>query len=187
MKSGRVHRWFGAGLTGALFALMLAASAGSVAADGLVTPIPGQDPQAPIQYVASPGFFQNGTAQIPPGAATTLNGQAYYYYNGQYYYTNPGVPTGATLINGQYYFVNGQYYDVNGNPITGAPFGQYGGFCGFGCGVTAAGPIVGATNNGATLVYDPTTGDIDPYVIGANGFCAADASGHALKGTSCNP
>ena len=97
------------------------------------------------------------------------------------------MPTGATLINGQYYFVNGQYYYVNGNPITGAPFGQYGGFCGFGCGVTAAGPIVGATNNGATLVYDPTTGDIDPYVVGPNGYCAADASGNALKGTSCNP
>lgn len=199
MKRGRVRRWFGAGLTGAMFVLMLAVSVGPVAAaDPLVVPVPGQDPQSPIQVVTSPQF---GTGQLPGTVQTggvPVNTQ--YYYNGQYYYTG-GVPVGAVPVNGQYFYYNGQYYDANGNPISGVPVGVtpivvggvpgfYGGFCNYGgyCGLTAAGPIVGYTNNGTTIVQDARTGDLDTYVIGSNGkYCEADVYGNAMKGTSCNP
>jgi hypothetical protein len=191
MKSGRVHRWFGAGLTGALFAVMLAVSAGSVAAaDPLVVPVPGQDAQSPVQVVASPGFIQNGTAQVPNGV-TNLNGQ--YFYGGQFYYANPGYPVGTVPGNGQYYLVNGQYYDMFGNPVSGVPAGvipvTIGGIPNYfyGNGVTAAGPIAGIGPNGTTVVYDVQGGTYDDYVIGNGKYCAADSSGNALKGTSCNP
>jgi hypothetical protein len=198
--SGRVHRWFGVGLTGALFAIMAVVSVGPVAADGLVSPVPGQDPQSPVQVVSSPGFIQNGTAQVPTGINGGLYGSP--YYGGQYYYYGgPALPPGAYWVNAQYYYLNGLYYDVNGNLVSGVPFGvvpvgaipgyAYAGYCGIGgaCGITAAGPIVGYNGNGQILVQDARTGDVDSYTIDPNSgkYCETDGSGNALKGTSCNP
>jgi hypothetical protein len=194
---GRMHRWFGVGLTGALFALMAVVSVGPVAADGLVTTVPGQDPNSPVQVVASPGFVQSGAAQVPNGVNGGLYGSPYSY--GGYYYGNQGYPVGAVPINGQYYYYNGQYYNANGSVITGVPVGVpgygygygYGGLCGYAgsCGVTAAGPIVGYNGNGSILVQDAGNGDVDPYVVDpkTGKYCEADAYGNPEKGTSCNP
>jgi hypothetical protein len=195
--SGRVHRWFGVGLTGALFAIMAVVSVGPVAADGLVTTVPGQDPNSPVQVVSSPGFIQNGTAQVPNGVNGGLYGQ--YYYGGQYYYSTPGLPAGAYPVNGGYYFFNGQYYDANGNLVSGVPAGvvpvgtypgyPYGGYCGVSCGVTAAGPIVGYNGNGQILVQDASNGDVDSYVFDPNSgkYCETDGNGNPDKGSACNP
>jgi hypothetical protein len=197
--SGRVHRWFGVGLTGALFAIMAVVSVGPVAADGLVTTVPGQDPNSPVQVVSSPGFVQNGTAQVPSGVNGGLYGSPYYY--GGAYYGNVGYPVGAVPVNGGYYYFNGQYYDANGNVVSGVPTGvvpvgaypgyPYVGYCGYAgsCGVTAAGPIVGYNGNGSILVQDASNGDVDTYVVDPNSgkYCETDASGNPEKGTACNP
>jgi len=166
MKISRVRRWFATGVTGALFGLMLAVSAGPVAADGLVTVVPGQDPNAPIQVVTSPGYVQTGAAAIP-GAATTVNGTV--LVNGQYYYVNPG---------GQYV----PYYPGAGYFLPGVGCG--GGLCGY----TAAGPIVGFDGNGSTLVYDVRGGTVDAYTNDANGrVCEADSHGNCEKNSNVAP
>jgi hypothetical protein len=172
----RVRRLLGAGLTGTLFVLMLAFSAGAVSADGnFVTVVPGQDPNAPIQYVASPGFVQNGSAVLP---GTVLgNGQTVYIVNGQYYYAN------GTLVSGGYYGPGGFYgpgFIYNGNV----------GNCGLAfCGYTSAGPIVGFDAHGNPIVYDASgSGTFDTYTTGPNGgICEADSAGKCQKGTPGNP
>ena len=194
MKRVGMRRWFGAGLSGAMFVLMLALSVAPVAAaDPLVVPVPGQDPQSPVQVVTSPQF---GTGQLPGAVQTGFvpaNGQ--YFYNGQFYSTG-GVPVG---VSGQYYFANGQYYDANGNLVSGVPTGvtpivvggggfpgYYGGFCGYygNCGLTAAGPIAGVTQNGAVIVRDARTGDFDTYVVCSNGkYHEADIYGNTVGGS----
>jgi hypothetical protein len=172
---------------------MLVVSVGPVAADGLVTTVPGQDPNSPVQVVSSPGFVQSGAAQVPTGINGGLYGSSYFY--GGQYYGNVGYP-----VNGGYYYFNGQYYDASGNVVSGVPTGvvptgAYPGYsygvCGYAgsCGVTAAGPIVGYSGNGAILVQDASNGDIDPYVVDpkTGKYCSADVYGNADKGTSCNP
>ncbi|MHB8646604.1 MAG: hypothetical protein ACYDAR_12520 [Thermomicrobiales bacterium] len=58
-------RRFAAGITGMLFAIIMLALAAPVAADGLVTPLGGQDPNSNVVVVASPGFINTGTATFP--------------------------------------------------------------------------------------------------------------------------
>ena len=190
MRENRVRRWFAAGVTGTLFALIMLAVAAPVSADGgtLVTTIPGQDPQAPIQVVASPGFVSNGTA-VNPITNTTLNGQPVTFVNGQ----------PVTFVNGQTItFVNGQPVTfVNGQPVfvnngqfffTNPGFFVPGTFCGGGvCGFTEAGPIVGIDGNGNPIVYDVRGGSLDTYTRAPNGqLCEADSTGNCQKGSLPN-
>lgn len=178
MRENRVRRWFAAGVTGTLFAILMLAVAAPVAADGtLVTPIPGQDAQAPIQVVSSPGFVNNGTATNPI-TNTTINGQPITFVNGQAVTFVNGQP--VTFVNGQPVFVNGgQFFFANpGFFVPGATC--FGGFCGY----TAAGPIVGVDGNGSTLVYDVRGGSVDAYTRGPNGIlCEADSTGNCEKGS----
>lgn len=179
----RVSRWLAAGVTGALFAMLMLALASPVAADGgtLVTPLPGQDPNAPIQVVASPGFVTTGTATNPI-TGTTINGQTVAVVNGQPVVIVNGQP--ITFINGQPVFVNnGQFFFTNpGVFVPGAFCG--GGFCGF----TEAGPIIGIDGNGNPIVYDVRGGGFDVYTRGPNGqICEADSAGNCQKGTPGNP
>lgn len=172
----RVRHLLAAGLTGTLFVLMLALGAGAVSADGLVTVVPGQDPNAPIQYVSSPGFVQNGAAVLP---GTVLgNGQTVYIVNGQYYYAG-GVP------------VAGYYGPGYGFYGPGFVYNGYTGNCGFAyCGYTAAGPIVGYDAHGNPIVYDALGGNgtLDTYTTGPNGaVCEADSTGKCVKGSPGNP
>lgn len=171
-KFTRVRRFFAAGVTGVLIMLV---SAGAVAADGLTTPIPGQDPNAPVQVVTTPGFTQTGTATNP----FTFNGN--------------GVTTNQTVIvNGQYFFVDasGQYIPYYANNV------GFGNGFGYGCGVTvycggngnfgytAAGPIIGFDQNGNPLVRDIRGGgtSVDAYTRDANGrVCEADSRGDCQK------
>jgi hypothetical protein len=192
MRGNRVRRWFAAGITGTLFAIMMLALAAPVAADGgtLVTPLPGQDPNAPIQVVSSPGFVNNGTA-TNPFTGTTINGQTVAVVNGQPVTFINGQP--ITFVNGQpVIFINGQPVFVNNgqffftNPGVSIPGGVcVGGVCGF----TAAGPIVGFDNNGNPIVFDARGGGgFDAYTRGPNGVvCEADSTGNCEKGSPGNP
>ncbi len=169
MKNSRVRRWLAAALTGSVFALILVVGAGPVAADGLVTVVPGQDPQSPVQVVTSPGYVQSGAAAVP-GSATSINGTPLVYNNG-------------TVVVG----VNqGVYYPGYTGFVGYAGYYAPGYSCGGGvCGYTAAGPIVGYDGNGSTLVYDVRGGSVDAYTTDASGrVCEADSFGHCQKNSN---
>lgn len=162
----RISRWFIAGITGTLFAIIMLAP---VAADGLVTVIPGQDPNAPIQVVSSPGFVNNQTATIP---ANINNGFAFCTANACYpagtvcTVNGCGIPTiGVCNVAGCGISVCAVYGCGGGN-----------------LGVTAAGPIVGIDGNGNPIVYDVRGGSYDTYTRDANGrVCEADSRGNCQK------
>lgn len=189
MRDNRFSRWFAAGITGTLFAIIMLTMAVPVAADGLVTVIPGQDPNANVIVVSSPGYVNNGTATIP---ANINNGFAFCTANACY-------PAGTVCT------VNGCGIQTTGvcnvagcgvpvcavNGCFGPTCTVYGcvtNTCGiYGCGggnlgVTAAGPIVGIDGNGNPVVYDVRGGSYDTYTRDANGrVCEADSRGNCQK------
>ena len=184
------RRWFAAGMTGALFTLVMALGAGPVAAvspggQPLVQPYPGQDQQSPIQVVSSPGYVQTGT-QANPINGQVINGQTVVTTNGGYVYPGyPGYPGGVAYgPGGVVYGPGGVVYGPGG--VAYGPGGvAYGpGVCyGGNCGYTAAGPIVGYDANGSALVYDVRAGTVDPYTTDKNGrICPATSSGACEAG-----
>jgi len=195
MRDSRVSRWFAAGITGTLFAIIMLAMAAPVAADGLVTTIPGQDPNAPIQVVSSPGFVNNGTATNPVNGVAISNGVNYCTngacnenvictQNACYPSGTICTTTGCGVPFGGVCYVNGC---VTANPIctiNGCVTPAYNCTV-YGCGtlgVTAAGPIVGVDANGNTIVYDVRGGSYDTYTRDANGrVCEADSRGNCQK------
>lgn len=183
----RISRWFVAGITGTLFAIIMLAP---VAADGLVTVVPGQDANSSIIVVSSPGFVNNGTAAVP---ANINNGFAFCTVNACYpagtvcTVNDCGIPTtGVCNVAGcgvPVCAVNGCFgptCTVNGCIAnTCAIYG-----CGGNLGVTAAGPIVGVDGNGNPIVYDVRGGSFDTYTRDKNGqVCEADSRGQCQRNT----
>ncbi len=201
MRDSQVRRWFAAGITGTLFAILMLALAAPVAADGgLVTQPAGQDGNS-IVYVTSPGFANNGTAVNPinNGVANGINGCIDASCGGNVVCTvNTCFPAGTVCnVNGCGIPNNGVFCNVNGCSIPnngvfcnvvngcGVPInvGQFNGNCAAGgCGTlgyTAAGPIVGIDQNGNPIVYDVRGGGYDAYTRGPNGqLCVADSRGN---------
>jgi hypothetical protein len=194
MRDHRVRRWFAAGIAGTLFAIIMLALAAPVAADGntLVTLLPGQDPNAPIQVVASPGFVNNGTATNPitTNVINAANGNVVCTANACY-----PVGTVCTTVNCGFPVYGGGctiYGCVAAGCTVNGCIPTVNGACSvYGCGTlgyTAAGPIVGVDNNGNPIVYDVRGGGYDTYTRGPNGLlCEADSSGNCQKGTPGNP
>lgn len=199
MRGNCVRRWFAAGITGMLFAIIMLALAAPVAADGgtLVTPLPGQDPNAPIQVVSSPGFVNNGTATNP--ITTNIINSINNGINGNVVCTaNACFPVGTVCtVNGCGIPINGGVCTFNGCAVSncvvnGCVVPVVNGACSIsGCGTlgyTAAGPIVGVDNNGNPIVYDVRGGGFDTYTRGPNGIvCEADSTGNCEKGSPGNP
>lgn len=187
MRNFRMSRWFAAGITGTLFAILMLAMAAPVGAEGLVTRIPGQDPNSNVIVVTSPAYANNGTATIP---ANINNGYAYCTANACY-------PAG-TVIQGNTVCTAVACYPagtvIQGNTICTVaacyPAGTLiqGQCTVYGCGTlgyTAAGPIVGVDNNGNPIVYDVRGGSFDTYTTGPNGVvCEADSTGACEKGST---
>lgn len=165
MRETHVRRWFAAGITGTLFAILMLALAAPVAADSstLVTPLPGQNPNSNIIVVASPGFINNGTA------------------------TNPLV-NGGLSCNVNACYPPGTVCTIYG---CGIPATGVGPTCTvYSCGTlgyTAAGPIVGQLPNGVLIVagydgntymytFNPTTGK----------YVETDASGIPINDVTPN-
>ena len=178
MRDHRASHWFVVGLTGTLFALLMLALAAPVAADGstLVTTLPGQDPNAPIQVVSSPGFINTGTA-VNPADVIVNNGGAFCTATACYPAGTVCTVNGCTVpfFNGGC-TINGCVVPncvVNGVNFCAAPFCTV-----YGCntlGYTAAGPIVAIDANGHTIVYDVRGGTYDTYTQGPNGkYCETD-------------
>ena len=145
--SGRVHRWFGVGLTGALFAFNAGrerrarrgGSAWSRRSPGRTRIARFRSSPAPASCRAAPRRFRPVSTVASTDHRTTtvailrLPSAAY--------------PAGAVPVNGGYYYLNGQYYDANGNVVSGVPTVPfpvgaypgyaYGGLCGYAgsCGV----------------------------------------------------
>ncbi|MGI8689993.1 MAG: hypothetical protein ACR2M3_15555 [Thermomicrobiales bacterium] len=200
MRDSQVRRWFAAGITGTLFAILMLALAAPVAADGsgLVTQPAGQAGNS-IVYVSSPSFVNNGTSVNPISCADPSCGvNAVCTANACY-------PAGTICtLNGCGIPNNGVYCNVTygcGVPVNyagGVPI-NYGGCAFTGCvgqiygnggtlGYTAAGPIVGVDQNGNPIVYDVRGGSFDTYTRGPNGqVCEADSNGNCQKGTPGNP
>ena len=169
MRNSRLSRWFAAGITGTLFAILMLALAAPVAADGLVTRIPGQDPNSNVIVVSSPAYANNGTAAIPPNIN---NGFAFCTANACY-------PAGTVIQGNVGCTVAGCF------PAGAVIQGQ----CAVnGCGTlgyTAAGPIVAVDNNGNPIVYDVRGGTFDTYTTSPNGVvCEADSTGACQKGST---
>lgn len=198
MRDSQMHRWFTAGITGTLFAILMLALAAPVAADGgLVTQPAGQDGNS-IVYVTSPGFANNGTAVNP------INNGVNNGINGCFDPSCGAIPNNGVFCNanGCGTLNNGGFCDPNfgcgvpinfgGCAINGGCFGQFFGNCAAGgCGTlgyTAAGPIVGIDQNGNPIVYDVRGGSLDTYTRGPNGqVCEADSRGNCQKGSPGNP
>lgn len=164
MKNTRVRRWFAAGIAGALLSGLTLVTAGSVAADGLTQPVPGQDAQSPVQVVTTPGYTNVGAVSQPINVSAGV--APVYNYNGVVY--NPGV------YNPGYY--SGIAYNPNvvyGNGY----YGNYGGVYGY----TAAGPVVGVNSNGVIVVRN--NGNDDTYTIDpkTGKYVASDAYGNPEK------
>ena len=183
MRNSRMSRWFAAGITGTLFALLMLALAAPVAADGLVTRVPGQDPNSNVIVVSSPAYANNGTAAIP---ANINNGFSYCTANACY--PPGGVCTVAGCGTPIYYggcTVNGCAVPncaVTACVAPAANCNAYG--CGT-LGYTAAGPIVAVDNNGNPVVYDVRGGTFDTYTTSPNGVvCEADSTGACEKGST---
>ncbi len=189
MRDNRMRRWFAAGITGTLFAILMLALAAPVAADGtLVTQPPGQGGNS-IVYVSSPGFVNNGTAVnpvngtnactdstcggtfacnagfcYPVGTACAVNGCGIPYY-GTCAVVGCGVPYYGTCT------LNGCIAPAYGCDVT---------TCG-NLGYTAAGPIVGVASNGNIIVYDVRGGSYDTYGRDASGrLCETDSTGACI-------
>lgn len=184
MRDNHVRRWFAAGITGTLFAILMLALAAPVAADGgtLVTQPAGQDGNS-IVYVSSPGFVNNGTAVNPVNGALTCTDATC----GGTFVCNAGFcyPTGTACT---VYGCGIPNYGVCNVYGCGIPY--YGGVPTAGCnvyacgslGVTAAGPIVGVDGNGNIIVYDVRGGTYDTYTRDASGrLCEADSTGNCQK------
>ncbi|MCA1667724.1 MAG: hypothetical protein LC793_10110 [Thermomicrobia bacterium] len=172
MRVSRISRWFAAGIAGTLFAILMLALAAPVAADSLVTTIPGQDPSSNVIVVASPGFIANGLAANPANI-----------------FVNNGVPfctavacfppgTVCTDAGCTVPFFGGCPATGCATPICTAQ-GCFLPTCTiYGCsilGYTAAGPIVGFDGSGHAIVYDVRGGTYDTYTIGSDGkYCEID-------------
>ena len=168
MKNIRVGRWFAAGVAGALFSALMLVTAGSVAADGLTQPVPGQDAQSPVQVVTTPGYTNVGAVSQPINAPS--GGVPVYNYNGVVYTPSLGYTPGVVYP--------GQVYNpATCGTVACTAYGYYGGTYGY----TAAGPVVGVNSNGVIVVQNG--GNDDTYIFDpkTGKYVASDVYGNPEK------